>query len=111
MNKTCVCGKTMPYETLEDIRTKAPQQYYTQNRMVTGEDYNISPLTLTTNILKVKSINRVSSGVSKYFELSDVSSKYSSTNIFGTDGLLYKLSNEYNFSFAYQSRNDIFSFC
>jgi hypothetical protein len=96
-------------ETNASIQRNAPQTYYTQNRMVTGEDYNISPLTLTTNILKVKSINRVSSGVSKYFELSDVSSKYSSTNIFGTDGLLYKLSNEYNFSFAYQSRNDIFS--
>lgn len=96
-------------ESNASIQRNAPQTYYTQNRMVTGEDYNISPLTLTTNILKVKSINRVSSGVSKYFELSDVSSKYSSTNIFGTDGLLYKTDDEYNFSFKYQSRNDIFS--
>ena len=30
-------------ETIDDIRTKAPQNYYTQNRMVTGEDYNLFP--------------------------------------------------------------------
>jgi hypothetical protein len=96
-------------ETNASIQRNAPQAYYTQNRMITGEDYNISPLTLTTNVLKVKSINRVSSGVSKYFELSDVSSKYSSTNIFATDGLLYKNVVEQNFSFNYASRNDIFS--
>ncbi len=91
------------------IQQKAPQTYYIQNRMVTGEDYNIAPLTLTTNVLKVKSTNRASSGVSKYFELTDVSSKYSSTNIFATDGILYKQSYERNFTFSFASRNDIFS--
>jgi hypothetical protein len=96
-------------ESNADIQRNAPQTYYLQNRMVTGEDYNIAPLTLTTNVLKVKSINRISSGVSKYFELSDVSGKYSSTNIFATDGILYKNLNEKNFSFNFASRNDIFS--
>ena len=28
-------------DSIEDIKLKAPQQYYTQNRMVNGEDYNI----------------------------------------------------------------------
>jgi hypothetical protein len=96
-------------ESNTSIQQKAPQTYYTQNRMVTGEDYNIAPLTLTNNILKVKSINRVSSGVSKYFELSDVSTKYSATNIFATDGILYKESSERSFTFSYASRNDIFA--
>ena len=91
------------------IQQNAPQAYYTQNRMVTGEDYNIAPLTYTSNILKVKSINRVSSGISKYFELSDVSGKYSSTNIFATDGILYKNVNEKNFSFSFSSKNQILS--
>jgi hypothetical protein len=77
--------------------------------MVTGEDYNIAPLTLTTDVLKVKSINRESSGVSKYFELSDVSGKYSSTNIFGTDGIVFKEITENSFSFSFYSKNDIFS--
>jgi hypothetical protein len=77
--------------------------------MVTGEDYNIAPLTYTSNVLKVKSTNRVSSGISKYFELSDVSGKYSSTNIFATDGILYKDITEKNFSFTFSSRNKIVS--
>ena len=77
-------------ETLEEIKTKAPQQYYTQNRMVTGEDYNILPFTKFSSILKIKSTNRNSSGVSRYLDTIDVTGKYSSTNIFGEDGVLYK---------------------
>jgi hypothetical protein len=75
--------------------------------MVTGEDYNIAPLTLTSGVLKVKSQMREVSGVSKYFELSDVSAKYSSTNIFGTDGSVYKDVNEKNFEFSFNSRNEL----
>ena len=96
-------------ETNATIQRNAPQAYYTQDRMVTGEDYNIAPLTYTSNVLKIKSTNRVSSGISKYFELSDVSGKYSSTNIFATDGILYKDVNEKNFSFSFSSRNQIVS--
>ena len=96
-------------ESNTTIQQNAPQAYYTQNRMVTGEDYNIAPLTYTSNVLKVKSINRVSSGISKYYELSDVSGKYSSTNIFATDGILYKDVTEKNFSFSFSSRNQILS--
>lgn len=76
-------------ETLEDIRTKAPQQYYTQNRMVTGEDYNVLPYTTFSNILKVKAVNRSSSGISRYLDVVDSTGKYSSTNIFAQDGIIY----------------------
>jgi hypothetical protein len=76
-------------ETLEDIRIKAPQQYYTQNRMVTGEDYNTLPFTTFGNILKVKAVNRSSSGVSRYLDVVDATGKYSSTNIFAQDGIIY----------------------
>ena len=96
-------------ESNSDIKLKAPQAYYTQNRMITAEDYNIAPITVDSDILKVKSVNRIASGISKYFELSDVSAKYSSTNIFGTDGIVYKDVNEKNFVFSFNSRNDIFS--
>jgi hypothetical protein len=94
-------------ESNATIQRNAPQSYYTQARMVTGEDYNIAPLTYTSNVLKIKSTNRVSSGISKYYELSDVSGKYSSTNIFATDGILYKNTHEKNFSFTFSSRNQI----
>ena len=96
-------------ETNASIQSKAPQAYYTQNRMVTAEDYNITPLTLGNDILKVKSVARVTSGLSKYFDLSDISGKYSQTNIFANDGLVYKNSYEENFEFEFTNRNEIYS--
>jgi hypothetical protein len=76
-------------ESLVSIRQNAPQQYYTQSRMITGEDYNIFPLTTFNDILKVKALNRTSSGISRYLDISDTSGLYSSTNIFAEDGYLY----------------------
>jgi hypothetical protein len=96
-------------ESNASIQKNAPQTYYTQNRMVTGEDYNIAPLNIGSEILKVKSIARVSSGISKYFELSDVSGKYSSTNIFADDGILYKDVVKNSFEFSFNSKNDIYT--
>jgi len=88
-------------ETSNEIRSKAPQQYYTQNRMITGEDYNIVPYTQFSNILKVKALNRTSSGVSRYLDVNDSSGKYSSTNIFAQDGFLYKESVLASTSFSF----------
>ena len=96
-------------ESNSSIQTKAPQAYYLQNRMITGEDYNIGPLTAGSDILKVKSINRISSGLSKYFDIADVSGRYSNTNIFATDGLLYKELKEEFFEFEFSSRNQVLS--
>jgi hypothetical protein len=95
-------------ETLDEIRQKAPQQYYTQDRMVTGEDYNILPYTLFSNILKVKAVNRTSSGISRYLDVIDTTGKYSSTNIFAEDGVLYRDPFVNTFSFDYNTRNDIY---
>jgi hypothetical protein len=95
-------------ESLEDIRQKAPQQYYTQDRMVTGEDYNILPYTLFSNILKVKAVNRTSSGISRYLDVVDTTGKYSSTNIFAEDGVLYRDPFINTFSFDYNTKNDIY---
>ena len=95
-------------ESIDDIRQKAPQQYYTQNRMVTGEDYNILPYTLFSNVLKVKAVNRTSSGVSRYLDVIDTTGKYSSTNIFCQDGILYRDPFVKSFNFDYVSTNDIY---
>lgn len=97
-------------ESNSAIQLKAPQSYYIQNRMITGEDYNIAPLTAGTDILKIKSINRVSSGLSKYFDLSDVSGRYSKTNIFANDGILYKDQIENRLDFVFTSRGQVLSF-
>ena len=96
-------------ETLASIKSKAPQTYYLQNRMITAEDYNIAPLSAGNNILKVKSINRVSSGISKYFELNDVSGKYSSTDIYAKDGILYQENKLPSFQFKFASRNEVYA--
>jgi hypothetical protein len=96
-------------ETNANIKLKAPQTYYTQNRMITAEDYNIAPLNAGSDIIKIKSINRISSGISKYYELSDVSGKYSSTNIFGNDGAIYKDVGLQNFDFTFTTKNEIYS--
>lgn len=77
-------------EGIEDIRTKAPQAYYTQNRMITGEDYNIFPYTSFNDIIKSKAVNRSSSGISRFLDVQDATGKYSSTNIFADDGWLYR---------------------
>jgi hypothetical protein len=96
-------------ESIASIKQKAPQTYYLQNRMITAEDYNIGPLTAGNNVLKVTSINRISSGISKYFELSDISGKYSSTDIFARDGILYKENKTPSLEFKFNSRNEVFA--
>ena len=97
-------------ESVASIRRNAPAQYYTQNRMITGEDYNLAPLSSSQNILKVKAINRVSSGISRNFDLIDASGKYSSVNVFAADGLIYKDEIERSLAFKFTNRIDIINF-
>ncbi len=94
-------------ETNESIKTNAPAVYYTQNRMITGEDYNISPLAVSQQILKIKSVNRSSSGISRYFDLVDPTGKYSKTNLFSDDGVVYKELYNDSFRFSYVTKTDI----
>ena len=94
-------------ESTASIKTNAPATYYTQNRMITGEDYNLFPLSVNQEIIKVKSINRVSSGISRYFDLKDTTGKYSNTNLFGTDGILFKQPIVNAFKFSYNTITDI----
>jgi hypothetical protein len=94
-------------ETSDSIKANAPQTYYTQNRMITGEDYNISPLSASTQVAKVKAVNRTSSGISRYFDLVDPTGKYSSTNLFATDGIIYNEKYKSQTRFSYANKTDI----
>jgi hypothetical protein len=94
-------------ESNTSIKQNAPATYYTQNRMITGEDYNISPLSVSQEVVKIKAVNRTSSGISRYFDLVDPTGKYSSTNLFGDDGIVYKELFDDSFRFSYSSRTDI----
>ena len=94
-------------ETIDNIRKNAPANYYVQNRMITGEDYNLAPFTSSQDILKVKAVNRTSSGISRNFDIIDASGKYSSVNVFADDGYIYKSEDERNITFKFTNRTDI----
>jgi len=94
-------------ESNAEIKSKAPQQYYTQNRMVTGEDYNIFPYSNYNTISKVKAVNRTSSGVSRFLDVKDATGRYSSTNIFADDGIVYEEDAGSNFTFTWSTKSDI----
>jgi hypothetical protein len=94
-------------ENIQEIKQRAPAQYYTQNRMVNGEDYTNFPFTQYNSILKSTAVNRASIGTSRYLDLVDGTGKYSSTNIFASDGALYESNLTPAFLFSWLSINDI----
>ena len=94
-------------ESNVEIKQNAPANYYTQNRMITGEDYNLAPLNVSQNIAKVKSVNRTSSGISRNFDLVDASGTYSNTSIFCSDGLIYRERILNSFDFKFNNTTDI----
>jgi hypothetical protein len=110
---TFTCGITEPVsnaqarETINEIKQRAPARYYTQDRMVNGEDYNNFPFTAYNSILKSKALNRASIGTSRYLELVDGTGKYASTNVFSSDGALYESNNLPAFQFTWLTNNDI----
>ena len=110
---TFTCGITQPVsnaqprETIQEIKQRAPARYYTQNRMVNGEDYNNFPFTQFNSIIKSKAVARSSIGTSRYVDLTDITGKYSSTNIFGSDGVIYETNQFPTFDFDWINRNDI----
>jgi len=94
-------------ESTDSIKTNAPSTYYTQNRLITGEDYNVGPLGVSQEIIKIKSINRTSSGINRYYDLTDATGKYSTTNLFADDGILYKETINKVDAFDFLTRTDI----
>lgn len=97
-------------EDIDSIRSKAPALYYTQNRMITAEDYNLAPLSSSQEILKIKAVNRTSSGISRNFDIIDATGKYSTINVFADDGLIYKNDIEKAITFKFNSRPQIINF-
>ena len=110
---TFTCGLTQNVtnsqarETINEIKQRAPAQYYTQNRMVNGEDYSNFPFTQYNSILKSTALNRSSIGTSRYLDLVDGTGKYSSTNIFADDGALYEVNTLPAFRFSWLTTTNI----
>ena len=82
-------SNSLPAETLQAIKERAPQIYYTQDRMVNGQDYNVFPMTLNSNIRKMKAINRTHAGHSRYIDINDPTGTYHDVDTFARDGFLY----------------------
>jgi len=110
---TFTCGITTPVsnatarESIDQIKQRAPARYYTQNRMVNGEDYNNFPFTAYNSIIKSKALNRSSIGTSRFLDLVDNTGKYSSTNTFGSDGALYEAFTLPSFTYQFLTNNEI----
>lgn len=79
-----------PAETNEQIKTRAPQVYYTQDRMVNAKDYNVFPLSYGNEIVKAKAVNRTHAGHSRYSTgTSDATGFHDGLTIISDDGALY----------------------
>ncbi len=81
---TSALQNNAPSETIEHVRQSAPSTYYSQNRMVNGQDYNTFMLKDPT-ILKINTINRTFAGQPKYIEWNDASGAYQNIKLFGDD--------------------------
>ncbi len=76
-------------EEIESIRERAPAINKTQNRMVSGEDYNEYPKKLGNIVKKFSTINRTYPGHSRYIDINDPTGMSQNTDIFGDDGIIY----------------------
>lgn len=82
-------SNSLPPESVAAIKERAPQSFYTQNRMVSSEDYNVFPQTQSSNIKKLKSVNRTHAGHSRYIDINDPTGTYHNVDTFADDVYLY----------------------
>ena len=94
-------------ESNDSIKEKASQVYYSQNRMITAEDYQVVPLSASQEIVKVRSVNRSASGISRAKEILDPTGAYSNVSTFAEDGILYREESLQQFTFAFNNRSEI----
>jgi len=94
-------------ESNDSIREKAAQVYYSQNRMITAEDYQVVPLSASQEIVKVRSVNRSASGISRAKEILDPTGAYSNVSVFAEDGIIYREESVQQFTFTFNNRSDI----
>ena len=90
MSSTIDFGENFSGETYSSVRRIAPRSYYSQDRMVNAQDYNVYPLSLGNNVItKLKSVNTSFAGNSRFYEMDDVLGHHSNLSVSGTDGSLF----------------------
>ena len=65
------------------------------------------PLSASQEIVKVRSVNRSASGISRAKEILDPTGAYSNVNVFAEDGILYREESIQQFTFNFNNKNDI----
>ena len=86
---TNAVNNSLPAESVTAIKERAPQVYYTQDRMVSAQDYNVFPQSQSTNIKKMKATNKTHAGHSRYIDLNDPTGTYQNLETFAADAYLY----------------------
>ena len=94
-------------ESVADIKTQAPQNYYSNNRLITPEDYQIVPKIQNPSVAKIKSQVRTASGVSRFLDIVDPTGVYSQTDVVADDGMLYQEEDTESFDFQFSTNDDI----
>ena len=93
-------------ETFESVRRIAPRSYYSQDRMINAQDYNIYPLTLGSNVIsKSKAVNTSFAGKSRFFEMDDPTGHHSNVSVTGTDGSIYLDDDKITMNLTYDRTN------
>ena len=82
-------GNSLGAEDLDAIKENAPQTYYSQNRMVSAQDYNVFPFSQSANIKKLKAVNKTHAGHSRYIDINDPTGTFQNVDTFANDGALY----------------------
>lgn len=81
-------SNSSPPESLRSIKDNASQVFYTQNRMVSAQDYNSFPASQNLDILKIKAINRTHAGHSRYIDINDPTGSYHNVDTFARDAVM-----------------------
>ena len=84
---------SQPRESSSAIKGNSAQAYYTQDRMITAEDYNVFPVTKVEGIQKIKAINKTHAGHSRFIDIQDPTGTVANVNCIGEDGIAYKSPN------------------
>lgn len=79
-----------PGETINEIKNRASRTAATQERMITGSDYNTYPEGKIGGISKVKSINRIHAGQSLFSDFQDPTGTYRPAISLADDGFIYR---------------------
>lgn len=76
-------------ESVFSIKENAGRVFAAQDRMITAADYNILPFAESSNIRKLKAINRTYAGHSRFISLNDPTGNYQNVSIVANDGYIY----------------------